>query len=103
MGVTKVPLVGGRYDGEVWVAVVGCPVCVPIKPTPQKSQEREGADLISVFAWGSQPVEGEEWKNAAKAKELRPEQRSREFALYAPRIENGKASLALYFVEEVSL
>jgi hypothetical protein len=91
------PLIGGRYDGGTWVAVVGCPVCIPVKPAKPKKQEPPQG-LYMTF-WSSGPVEGEEWKG--ESTQDAPENRAKRFALYAPHQENGKASLALYFVGEI--
>jgi hypothetical protein len=100
LGVASMPLIGGRYDGGTWVAVVGCPVCIPVKPAKLKKEESVSARYMMTF-WSSGPaqVEGEEWKG--ESTQGAPENRAKRFALYAPHHENGKASLALYFVGEI--
>ena len=101
MGLARMPLVGGRYDGGEWVAVVGAPVCVPVKPAPTKQEATQPMGIRYFAAAG--PIEGEEWKNGGDSTKGRPENCTQRFALYAPKIENDRASLALYFVEEIEL
>lgn len=101
-GLARLPLIGGRYDGEQRVAIIGAPVCIPIKPAAVKKSDQGNSYFgLSIFGVVSQTVEGDEWKG--EQTKDRPENRTQRFALYAPKIENGRASLALYFVEEVEL
>jgi hypothetical protein len=106
MGVVRVPLVGGPFDGESWVAVVGCPVLVPVRPPKAKKGQWGGPSVhpdMGFIAYANMLSAMDGVDDYQRQPAPRPEQRATRFALYAPRTtEDGKATLALYFVDEVT-
>lgn len=104
-GLARLPLIGGRFDGAERVAIIGAPICIFVQPDKAGDGAPAGSSYLlamqKMFGVGGDVVEGDEWK--LKPPTAGATKKVERFALYAPKIENGRASLALYFIEEVEL
>ena len=104
MGIGRVNLIGGRFDGMTKMAVLGAPLCIKVPKPKKKPKAGQGVFLTyTTLSFDSLSTDGEEWKNGKKEEPAKPEPPKESYAIYAPRNEQDAKAMNVYFIEEVIL